>query len=155
MSISLHKKVFRSRVSVLLVVFILAVFVPIILRVIHEIPALIVLGVAFLFTLFILTGMRYIFAEGKLRIKLWFISMGSIDVARIRSVRRSYNPLSSPAGSLKRLSLSFSSGGNSTAALISPVREREFIEALKAVNPDIRVEVTEKKGFWRIWDWDF
>jgi hypothetical protein len=154
MSVSPSKKVFRSRVSVLLVVFILAVFVPIILRVIHEIPALIVLGVTFLFILFIFTGMRYIVAEGKLWIKLWFISMGSIDVARIRSVRRSYNPLSSPAASLKRLSLSFSSGGHWIDALISPVREREFIEALKAVNPDIRVDVPEKKGFWRIWDWD-
>jgi hypothetical protein len=38
--------------------------------------------------------------------------------------------------------------------LISPAREQEFIEALKTVNPDIYVEVSDRKGVWRIWDWD-
>ncbi len=154
MDVSPPPKIFRSRIGVLLVVFILAVFVPLFLSAGHEILKLIVPGVIFLFILFILTGMRYIVAGGKLWIKLWFISMGSIDVAKIRSVRRSYNPLSSPAASLKRLSLSFSNGGHWMDALISPAGEREFIEALKAVNPNIRVDVTEKKGFWRIWDRD-
>ncbi len=158
MGVSPSKKIFRSRVSVLLVAFILAVFVPIVRSAGHEIAKLIVLGPIFLFLLFILTGMRYIIAEGKLWIKLGFISLWSIDITGIRSVRRSYSPLSSPAASLKRLSLSFSSGGHWRDALISPARERElereFIEALRAVNPDIRVEVTEKKGLWRVWDWD-
>ena len=154
MGVSPSREVFRSRVSVLLVAFILAIFVPIIGSVRHEIPGLIALGVTFLFILFIFTGMRYVVAEGKLWIKLWFIPCGSIDIARIRSVRRSYNPLSSPAASLKRLSLSFSSGGHWHDALISPVREREFIEALKAAGLDIQVNITEKKGLWRVWDWD-
>jgi hypothetical protein len=39
--------------------------------------------------------------------------------------------------------------------LISPVREREFIDELKAVNPDIVIDVPpDKKGIWRVWDWD-
>ena len=38
--------------------------------------------------------------------------------------------------------------------LISPVREKEFIEALKAINPNINVQIPEKTGKWRIWDWD-
>ena len=148
------RKVFRSRISVLLIVFILAVFVPIVRSAGHEIAKLITLGLIVLFIFFILTGMRYVVAEGKLWMKLGFISLGSIDIVRIRSVRRSYSPLSSLAASLKRLSLSFSSGGHWHNALIFPAREREFIEALRAVNPDILVEVTEKKGLWRVWDWD-
>ncbi|MDR0364732.1 MAG: PH domain-containing protein [Bacteroidales bacterium] len=38
--------------------------------------------------------------------------------------------------------------------LISPVKEQEFIEELKAVNPDIYVRVPDKKGIWRVHDWD-
>lgn len=60
-------------------------------------------------------------------------------------------PLSSPAVSLKRLCIGFA---NERSWLISPVREEEFIEELKAVNPDISVNVPSKKGIWRIQDWD-
>jgi hypothetical protein len=38
--------------------------------------------------------------------------------------------------------------------LISPVKEQEFINELKAINPDIDVNVPDKKKLWRIWDWD-
>jgi hypothetical protein len=38
--------------------------------------------------------------------------------------------------------------------LISPVREQEFLEALKTVNPSIQITVSDKKGVWRFWDWD-
>ena len=38
--------------------------------------------------------------------------------------------------------------------LISPVREQEFIEDLKAINPDIYVRIPIKEGIWRIYNWD-
>ena len=37
---------------------------------------------------------------------------------------------------------------------VSPVREQEFIETLKAINPDIEINVSDKKGIWRILGWD-
>ena len=40
------------------------------------------------------------------------------------------------------------------SVLISPDREQEFIEELKAVNPGIYVNIPESKGIWRFWDWD-
>ena len=61
--------------------------------------------------------------------------------------------IKSPAGSLKRPSINFKS--SSTFWLISPVREKEFIEALKAINPKIDVHIPETTGKWRFWDWDF
>jgi hypothetical protein len=38
--------------------------------------------------------------------------------------------------------------------LISPAGEQEFIECLKAINPNISVDVPVKKGAWRVQDWD-
>ena len=77
----------------------------------------------------------------KLYLKMWFIPNGSRDIKDIVSVKRSYNPLSSPAGSLKRLNIHFASG--STFWLISPVREKGFVEALRAINPKIEVYILE------------
>ncbi len=109
-----------------------------------------------MFVILIFGGMHYVISGNRLYLKMWFISNGSVDIADIVSVRRSYNPLSSPAGSLKRLCIRFRKGAKypNLYWLIAPVREGEFIEDLKAVNPDIDVHTSEKKGWWRIWDWD-
>lgn len=149
------KKTFRSRISVLLVVFILALLIP---AGIHEFlqksyQDMYILGGCILFAIFIFGGIRYVISGEKLYLKMWFISIGSRDIKDIVSVKRSYNPLSSPAGSLKRLSIHFKSG--SIPWLISPVREKEFVEALKAIDPEINVHIPETTGRWRIWDWDF
>lgn len=82
------------------------------------------------------------------------IPMGSVNISDIISTERSYNPLSSPAASLKRLHIRFWNGAKQPYMLISPVREKEFIEELIAVNPDIYIHIPDKKGRWRIQDWD-
>ena len=105
------------------------------------------LGGTLLFLVFIFCGMRYIISGDKLYFKMWFIPGGSVKIAKIKTIKRTYNPLASGAASLKRLAIN-------GYWMISPVREKEFVEALKAVNPDIRVRIPEKKGIWRIWDWD-
>ena len=148
------KKVFRSRISVL---FSVLVFVPLISvsipMFLHKIYiGMFILGGCFLFIILLFTGMRYIISDNKLYLKMWFIQHGIVNIANIVSVKRSYNPLSSPAASLKRLRIMFAN--NSFGWLISPVKEKEFIKALKAVNPDIKVNIPDKKGVWRIWDWD-
>ncbi len=144
--------VFRSRISVLLIVSILAILIPAFLPVFKtgSTGVMLISGGILSFIFFIFTGIRYIVSGGKLYIKIWFISAGNVNIADIRSVRRSYNPLSSPAASLKRLNISL----RTTHILISPVREQQFIDLLKSINPDIDVDVPEKRGLWRIWDWD-
>jgi hypothetical protein len=158
-----EKKVFRSRISILLLGFILAILIPCTIpMIVHRIiPGLYIMGGTLVFTIFIFTGMRYTVSGGKLSIKLWFFPYGNINIADIISVKRSYNPLSSnslssPATSLKRLEIKCRKGTKYPWMLISPVREPEFIEELKTVNPKINVSVpvSAKKRIWRVQDWD-
>ncbi len=150
------QKVFRSRISVLLLGFTLAIFIPCTIPMIKHmiIPGLYIMGGSFLFMVILVTGMRYIISGCKLFVKIWNIPCGSVEIANIISVRRSYNPLSSPAASLKRLSISLDGKTKFPYMLISPVREKEFIEELKTLNPNIFVRVPVKKGIWRVQDWD-
>src|SRR5215510_9810349 len=98
----MEKKVFRSRISVLLIVIILAAFIPASIATFkyksHE--GLFVLGGVLVFIIFIFSGMRYIISDGKLYLKMWTIPNGSVNISDIVSIKRSYNPLSSPAASL-------------------------------------------------------
>ena len=158
-------RIFRSRISVLLISIFFAIFIPITAAVIKNvtIQGLCIVGGTFLMILFSYTGYRYIISGNKLYLKIWFISMGSADIADIISIERTYNPIASPAASLKRLCLRFKKGSkysnwltwqSAPNWLLSPVRENEFIEKLKAINPDIYVHILPKTGKWRIGDWD-
>lgn len=151
-----EKKVFRSRISVLLLGLILAIFIPVSLPMFqHKIySGMCILGGTFAFIVLLFTGMRYIISGNKLYVKIWMIPIGSVKISDIVSVERSYNPLSSPAGSLKRLRIGSGKRTKYSYMLISPVREQEFIEDLKAINPNISVHVPIKKRVWRIHDWD-
>jgi len=151
------KKIFRSRISVLLLGFLLAVFIPVTIPLIKDTvisSGLFIIGGTLLFIALLFSGMRYIISDDKLYIKIWMIPFGSANIANIVSIERSYNLLSSPAASLKRLKLSCINGTTFSYMLISPVREQEFIDSLKAINPNINVNVPVKKGIWRIQDWD-
>ena len=145
------KKVFRSRISVFFVVLLLVLIVNgvfISLNLSREILACIV---AILFCFLSLIGIRYVISGNKLYLKLWFMPFGGASIVDIVSIKRTYNPLSSPAASFRRLSIRSKTGW----MMVSPVREKEFVETLKAINPDIEVNIPPKKGkWWRIWDWD-
>ena len=147
------KKVFRSRISVLLLGFLLAVFIIVSIPIIKYMifSGLLIMGGTLLFIVLLFSGMRYIISGDKLYVKIWIIPIGSVKIADIVSIERSYNLLSSPASSLKRLRLGIRNGAY---MLISPVREQEFIETLKTINPNIHVNIPVKKGAWRIQDWD-
>jgi len=147
------KKVFRSRISVLLLGFVLAIFIPSSIPIIRYmiLSSLLIMGGTFLFIVFLFSGMRYIISGGKLYVKIGIVPYKSVKIADIVSIERSYNLLSSPAASLKRLRLDIENGAY---MLISPVREQEFIETLKAINPNIHLNIPVKKGVWRIQDWD-
>lgn len=65
-----------------------------------------VLGGSIGLVLLMLFGMQYVIGEDLLIIKLGPIPYGKIKLSDIKAVERSYNPLSSPAASLKRLCVS-------------------------------------------------
>ena len=143
---------FRSRIGLLLLGVMLPAFaIPILAC---PIEVLYPLSGCFLLVILGFRGMRYIIVGDEIHLKLWFLGR-KISITDIASIKRSYNPISSHAASFKRLEVRFKQREkNLYPCLISPVREKEFIEALKAVNPDIIVNVPERKGIWRFWDWD-
>ena len=84
---------------------------------------------------------------------MWGIRSYTINIDDIISIKRSYNPLSSPASSLKRLKIT-EEKNRLKIILISPVREQEFLSLLKEINPNIEIEVKDKQSALRFWDWD-
>ena len=163
-----NKKVFRSRISVLFIGFMLVIFIfaviPIFQRGISQ--GMNSLCIVFVFIFITFCGIRYIISGDKLCLKIWIIPSGSVNIADIVSVERSYKqPLSSPAtpspaASFKRLHIGLTGvkfgfkKAKLPYLLISPVREQEFIEELKTINPDIIVHVPVEKRIWQIKDWD-
>lgn len=148
-----QRKIFRSRLSVLLMVFLLVVFIVAAIPMIQDktYQGLWGLGITFLFVISLFTGIRYVISGEELSVQIWFFTYSRANIHEITVLERSYNPISSPAGSLKRLQINFLKGG---IWLISPVKEELFIKGLKSVNKNIIANVNDKRNLWRIQDWD-
>jgi Protein of unknown function (DUF1200). len=150
----MKKRKFRSRVSVVLLVFIFLCCFGIFSFIPSTPPLSLIITIcsSFAFSMFILFTINYTI-EGDVLITKCCGQSITINIHEIESIKRSYNPLSSPASSLKRLCV------NKTIhkwsyTLISPVREEEFLAILKEINPNIIIEVNDKKSAFRFWDWD-
>ena len=165
----MEKKVFKSRVGMIYIHILIALlfigwsaskssgnYVP-----------LIILGSCAVFAFFAFRSIKYILTEKEIVVYYLGFNTGKFFLSAITSVERSYNPLDAPAASGKRLRFKFKEGykwsryfSNSPFFIIlnpaiSPVREEEFLETLKAINPNIQINVTDKKGlWWRFLGWD-
>jgi hypothetical protein len=148
-------KVFRSRISVLILGLILAIFSVASISLFQNKAndGMYINGAAFLFIVFLICGIQYVISGEKLYIKIWFISFWKINISEIEWIERSYNLLSSSAASLKRLGV-YKKQKLIPHVLISPVKEAEFIEELKKINPNITDEIPTKKEGWNILDCD-
>ena len=158
--LNLEMKVFRSRVSVLFIIFVLGIiFSPTVIMITPS-------GNSFFrFALYLLKGVfiyvliayvsntRYIITEDHLILAPWR-GLYSFPISAILSIERSYNQSKSMSASLKKLHIHFETGYRLSSVLISPVREQEFLETLKNCNPNINIRVDNKKGWWRFWDWN-
>jgi len=127
-----------------------------------------VIVIILLFFCFLFLGLRYSISGNILYLKTWFISIGTVKIDDIISVERSHfttpYPMGSvvhfvaPAASLRFLYIHYehirSNWYKPDFWLISPVREQEFIEELKAINPNIYFNVPLEKEIWRFWEWD-
>ena len=136
--------------------FVLAIFIPICIGLFkNEVynGFFTMSGIGLFVIIFGFGGMRYIISENILYIKWWFIPIKDVDVTHLESVERTYDPISAPAASLRRLLIRYK-GLSLSSFMISPINEEEFISELKVINPNIKVNVPIKKGVWRIWDWD-
>jgi len=151
---------FGSRVSVLVIGI---MFMPLLFSLALSMPHKAASGLFFyggiiLPFILLLFSIRYVISGDKLHIKIcWIIPyplVGSINISDIVSVERTYNPLSAPAASLKRLYVCSKTQAGINTHLFSPVREQEFFDVLKKINPDISIRVNDKKAWHRILDWD-
>ena len=144
---------FRSRVSVLLLLLVVMSILPAFFLGepnSHPYVAYGILGTTLIGLLWMLFSMRYIISENELLMKMGPFGTQRMDIRKIERIERSYNPLSSPSASLKRLYIK----GNGQDALISPVDEAEFIRVLKSRNPNITVTIEDHDQWWQCWKWD-
>lgn len=147
---------FRSRVSVILLLFIVGSVAPaFIIESNAKGQSELLLAYGILFgsiglVLALLFTMRYYIDESNLYIKLGPVILRTIPLNSIQRVERSYNPLSSPASSLKRLYIK----AEGKDVLISPADEDEFIRLLKTRNSGIQINIQDNDAWWKFWNWD-
>ena len=156
------KAIFRSRISLVLAVLLWGILLwqtfPFLINLFENfstVPtkSIIIFFVIFCILFIIFFGMRYIIIGDELICKIWFINFRKIKISNIISITRSYNPIASNAASFKRIYCELK---NSTygGLLISPKKEKLFLKIIKEKNPTVKINVTNKKGFLRFWDWD-
>lgn len=99
-------------------------------------PGLVILALfsSAMVTLIIKT--RYIISDdNKLNVKCWFMFDLDIDIKSIHRIRKTYNPLSSPAAALiGRIEVFYDNG---KSIIISPKQKKEFIADLVGRNKSI------------------
>jgi hypothetical protein len=81
---------------------------------------------------------KYIISDGYLEVKAGIFGSAKVPVSQIKSVHKTYNPLSAPALSIKRLEVKY---GKFDYLLISPKNKQAFVDELKAINPDIDIKI--------------
>jgi hypothetical protein len=82
----------------------------------------------------------YVIQENSLIVRSAFIHK-IIPIHDIKSIRKTFNPLSSPALSLNRLEIQY---GTYNRVLISPENREQFLEELVKLNPSIRIDIKNK-----------
>jgi len=154
-----ERKVFRSRISILLIGLILVLFLPCFIPIFtHKIDqGMYIVGGSFAFILFVYSGIHYVISKDKLHLKIWFIPTYSLKINVITSMERSYCLFDIPTNttaSFRKLRIQFERKTKCSYINVSPVREQEFIEELKKVNPNISASFDDKNRIGSIWDWD-
>ena len=131
---------FRSRISILFVLLIVGVtgfgtYQAVLEAKYFAIPIMVVVLFAFFGTIF---GIHYTIEEDKLTVSDLFFIKETYELKKLKSITRTYNPVSSPAASLKRIKLDFGCGH---PLIISPANQDVFIEEVLRINPNVQVEV--------------
>lgn len=149
---------YRSRISILLAAAILGIFTlplsDILASDTLEYAKIVAIGIPFIFTVSIFASINYTISDKKLLVSCLGFKMATIDISQIKTIKRTYNPLSSPAASLKRLEVKYYRNGRIETCLISPIREKEFAQKLNDVNPNLHIKIAAKESTLRPWNWD-
>ena len=82
---------------------------------------------------------RYLIVDNNsLQIKMGWFDWPVIPISEITSIEKSYNPLSSPAPSLRRLKVRYS---KNRWILISPKEREKLVKELQLINSEINVRI--------------
>jgi len=91
---------------------------------------------------YILLTTYYLITDKKIKIKSGFMVNKTVPIDLIREISETNNLLSSPANSLDRLEIKYSSNG---IILISPKDKSGFINQLIKINPNIELIIKNKE----------
>ena len=146
MPMAFSPKYFRSRVDLFTLTVVLGPIALIVwLTGIDNVLAMVIMGSVLIVITVMLLGTGYRVYQEYLIIKVGPVLYSRIPIRNIKSARRSYNPIGSPAASLRRLELNIN---RNHTIYISPVRERQFLTLLKSMNPEFKVlGILREKGY--------
>lgn len=135
------RQVYKSKIDIwlLAVVFVplLAVLVQVLVTFTWGLVALIAVIIAVMVYMF--TTTKYVIDNNSLQVKIGVFEYTQVKISNITAVRKTNNPLSAPALSLKRLEVRY--GKSFDYILVSPRDRDAFIEDLLKINPSIKVDV--------------
>lgn len=83
-------------------------------------------------------GTCYYVTQDQLVVKIGPVTHTKVDISAISRISRTKSIVSAPANSLKRLAIESDDG---IKVIVSPKDEESFISSIKAVNPNILVEL--------------
>lgn len=137
-------RAFRSKISVGLTIFILAVILLVALLLLqfadstaNLIITSAVLALTAALCLIPLFSIRYVVDGQMLHIECCFVFRSQFNIMDIKEISDTRTFLSAPAASLDRIRLRFRKGGD---LIISPIDKPEFIRLLCQINPEIVVK---------------
>ena len=90
----------------------------------------------FLLILALICSIKYEVTDAQLIVRQAWFFKDVIDISRIKSIEFTHTILSAPAASFDRLRICYNKYDE---VVISPKRQKEFIEQLKTINPQITV----------------
>ena len=137
-------KVYKSKLGLELIIPIAVVFGIVLYMTIRD-EKWIALGIILAtisFICHVFLSIKYSIEKENLNIKCGFFINHNIDIKTIYKISETYNPLSSPAGSIDRLEIKFN---KFDSVLISPKDKKAFINDLTLVNPTIKVQFRKDK----------
>lgn len=124
--------------TILIVAFVILLFIPIKTLIAGDIDKafnLSVIGVYF-FLLLIAFTIQYKIKDSVLIVSTLFIPTHKIKVEEIQSIKNVKSLISAPAGSVYRIKIAYGSNKN---IMISPSKEKEFLNQLTHINPKIQI----------------
>ncbi|MCL9769259.1 PH domain-containing protein [Flavobacterium sp. HXWNR69] len=136
-------KIYKSKISIGLVLFLLLLFGGIGFKVLSEsfdLLSVLLFISPLLFIAYIFTSIKYIIKDTTLIVKAGFSMNEKIDISSIRKIEATNNIISSPAASFDRLEIFYKTY---ESIIVSPEHKHEFLSDLTKINPQIEIKLSK------------